>query len=208
MEVEYSLTPDDLEALQQHFRGEKPRTQSGIRNFQWQWVVILAVLLVFLVLSATRKGELLDRAVSFLAPTVWFVLAVCVGMLLMWLALLWQRKVNFRLVKQYHEDKHNRWTFEPQRLRIDPQGLTSTCAYQQTTLRWPVVWKIDATEDHAFLYSTSTSATVIPRRAFRDQQHFEEFAALARQYQQDAKLTGIIASGSLEATAVTRPHTP
>jgi hypothetical protein len=98
-------------------------------------------------------------------------------------------------------------------LTLSPEGITETGSQSVTTHRWPKIWHIGETRDHVFFFLSLDTAFVVPRRAFRDQQHFEEFVALARQYQQGRgqqapKPTGIIASLPPQSDAFTRPDVP
>jgi hypothetical protein len=67
-----------------------------------------------------------------------------------------------------------------------------------------VVWHIGTTGSHVFLYTATAIAFVVPHRAFRDRQHLNDFVALARQYQQGPRSTGIIADLP-QSTAIARP---
>jgi hypothetical protein len=65
------------------------------------------------------------------------------------------------------------------------------------------------TPDHVFLMTSTKDGVPVPRRAFRDRQHFEEFAALARRYKEGAPATTAITTalpgeGQPRPTAVTR----
>ena len=126
---------------------------------------------------------------------------------------VWMGKFAGKSPHDLYTDEHSRWIFALRRLTISPEGITIIAAHEQVIISWATVWKITATEDHAFLYTTADAAQIVPRRAFRDQQHFEEFLALARQYQQGPGLqvqkpTGIITGLPPQSDAFTRPDEP
>jgi hypothetical protein len=114
--------------------------------------------------------------------------------------LIWKSK---RGEKQYRTDKRNQWIFETSRMTISPEGICVASQCKTITLRWSIIWHIGMTRTHAFFFETSTSAYVIPRRAFRENQQFEDFVRLAREYQQGPTATGIITSLPPESTAIT-----
>jgi hypothetical protein len=91
------------------------------------------------------------------------------------------------------------------RLRIDPKEVTTLTAFSTYTEQWAVVWLIDETDDHVFLYTGCLTAHVIPKRAFRDDQHCAEFVALARKYKEGPKPTGILTRLPDDATEIFRP---
>jgi hypothetical protein len=124
-----------------------------------------------------------------------------------------KKKIILVNSNRFRDDPRNRWFFGPHRIRIDPEGVTIIFPVQQLQIAWAGICQIDATEKRIAFWTTTRSGHVVPRRAFRDEQHFEEFVGLARQYQQangqqTRKHTGIIAGLSPQSDAFTRPGTP
>jgi hypothetical protein len=106
------------------------------------------------------------------------------------------------------EHRRSEWAIRDVHLILSPDRLHIVTRVSTSTYCWSVIWHIPVTREHVFLYLTRSTAIVIPRRAFCGVQHFEEFVALARQYQQGPKPTGIITSLPPESTAITRPNSP
>jgi hypothetical protein len=203
MEIEYSLTAEDLAAFIRYHSKKGPRPAGNIRVKlpSIVWVVVLLIVIAVIANDAIRR------------LTTSFVLGVAVGGGAMIVLLVWTRKATLNAVKNLYEDEHARWVFSRRRLSICPAGVISSNEYHETIHRWSIVWRIDTEGVYAFFYTSLNEGIVIPRRAFRDEQHFEEFLALARRYQQGVdepatKSTGIITSLPPEATAITRPDAP
>lgn len=200
MEIEYSLTAEDLTAFIRHHSKKGPRPTGNIRvklsSIVWGVVLLLVI--------AVNVNDAIRRL------TTSFVLGVVVGVLAMIVMLIWMRKTTLNAVKNLYEDEHARWVFSRRRLSLSPAGVSSSNDYHETIHRWPIVWRIDTEGAYAFFYTSLNEGIVIPRRAFRDEQHFEEFLALARRYQQGLdepamKSTAILAGLPPQSTAITRP---
>lgn len=121
------------------------------------------------------------------------------------------------MIRSFHkaqcEDPRSEWAFRDVRVVLSSNQLRrvargATCVYE-----WSRVWHIDETDKLVSLWVTRDSAIIIPRRAFRDDRHFEEFIALARQYQQERgqrapKPIGIITALPPQSDAFTLPGAP
>jgi YcxB-like protein len=207
MEVEYTLKLEELWLIEHIPPGEKPRAKKTKRGSRGEWVIFVAGgIILFWLLSSPYKTVV----ATFLGLGIWFLIGLFLGAIGMFFIFVRMKKVLLRGTAEFSDDDRNRWLFEPQRLRLHPQALTINSASQQLTNCWSMVWKIDVTEDQVCFYTTTKNGHIVPRRAFRDQQHFEEFVVLARQYQQGfnqqgPQSTGIVAGLPPQSTATTRP---
>jgi hypothetical protein len=100
-----------------------------------------------------------------------------------WLGWISSRDAG-RAAREFAGAEPNRWLFQPHRLRLTAQGVSVVGDGYQLHQCWPLVWKIEATPDYLFLYTTTVMAHIVPRRAFREGQHFDDFVTLARLYHQ------------------------
>jgi hypothetical protein len=202
MDVEFQLTPEDLPAFARYHQQLLPEKNQAVP--QWFWGVLL-VLFVGFMICAYRWGIRQSEFVGFL-------MGGFVAVLWIMFLLLWRYKAALQRQKRLQADERNhyQYQYEVKRLTLSPEGITVTGSQSISTNRWPMIWHVGNTSDYAFFYVSLESAIVVPRRAFRDEQHFEEFIALARQYQQEAaqpepKPSGIIAGLPPESTAISRP---
>jgi hypothetical protein len=213
MEVEFSLTPDDLRApgpvLQERNRAWNRPTRDPQQRVQkpksrasgnWVWWVIL-VWLIFMFFVNEGMGRFRFEPVPLLLA---LLLCLILGVVIMVLLFYWAGKVSFQRDEQTFADERNQWLFRPRRLTISPDGFTTASWLQAYTVRWEAIWDIAVRPDYVIFFDTTTSGHVIPRRAFRDQQHFEEFVALARQYKEGPRTTGIMTGPPPRSTDIFR----
>jgi hypothetical protein len=202
MEIEYTLLPEDLQAFAQYHR----KVPGG------QLPITLVDALVAVVILALSGG------LSLLLAGVFDSGGMFVGTIIGWFGAAffadwWQRCKTRSLFKTQCEDQHSSWAVRDVRAVISPDQLRIIARGVTASYHWFVVWHIGLTRKHVFLCITRVNAITIPRRAFRDTAHCEEFVALARQYQQDCreqkpKPTGIITSLPPEPTAIRRSDIP
>jgi hypothetical protein len=179
MEVEYSLTLEDLRAFRrQHRRGrQKPPRKKLVPD----WVVwpVLFLLLFFIFLTSEEPLAWLTRPwVLLLAGFVAGVVSI----------ILLGVGVTRRAVRRFYDDPDNRWMFGSRRVSITPEGLHTTSAVSRGFYSWEGIIKVRETDDHAFLYISAEQAVVVPRRAFRNTDEFERFIDLVRRYRDEARL--------------------
>lgn len=190
MEIEYSLRPEDFRAFTRYYR----KLRSGQITFSS--LAVLGVVVIMLV-----WGLALMLAVFFFGDK-----GVIAGVLIGWLGVTllqsWSQVCMKRSIyRATCEDPRNEWAVRGVRVVLSPDQLCTVSRGSITRYDWSIVWHIGVTDKYIFLYITRIRAIIIPRRAFRDAAQFEEFLALAQQYQQGGqggrqpapKPTGIIA---------------
>lgn len=191
MEVEYSLTPEDLLALMRSRQRMNTRPASG-----WLWALLFGLLVVLYFLA--------DAAPAFMPRGFlpgWGVGLFCGLALFLLFAVLARRSQNNVL-----KDARNQWLFATRRITLSPEEFSIASWFARFSYRWEAVSDIRVTPGHVFLFITSTDAAVVPRRAFRDQDHFKEFVALARRYWEGAAAPAGVMD-ALPAEAPRRPTT-
>jgi hypothetical protein len=191
VEVEFNLTPEDLQARVRFRRGRKAQPAA-----RWPWLVLLGLLVLMFVFSNAKPG----------APALGFLPGMGVGALAALALCILFVVLVLRSQNKALQDPRNQWLFATRRITLSPEELTITSWFARFSYRWEVIWDIGVTPDHVFLFLTSTDAAIVPRRAFRDEQQFEEFVALARRYQQGAAPPAGIMD-ALPAESPARPTT-
>jgi hypothetical protein len=194
MEVDYSLTLDDALAFRRHYQAHRQSAPPG-RSFPWVgWLVCIAA------------GLLLGVGHSiYQVPFHWLTLAVLfLGVFVGGGITLRVCHANFLSWRLQFEDPRNRAWRGPWRLAISPEGITQTSALERTFKRWDIILWIDTTEEHLFLYDSPYCCMIVPRRAFRDDRHFDEFVDLARRYRDEAKAAGQSHAPVPSSDAITR----
>jgi hypothetical protein len=204
MEIEYTLTMKELGASLQPLKEKHGKSTRIVIPSNAIWILVLVLLVAWYLTNGRRTFA--EHAVSF-----WMGLLAGGGSVA--LLLFWSKRMLLLSNARFETDERNRWLFELQRMRLAPEELTITSAVQRISLAWAGVCQIDATEIGVIFWTTTRSAHIVPRRAFRDEAHFNEFVSLAREYQEGRgqptpRPTGIITSLPPEATAITRPNAP
>jgi hypothetical protein len=200
MEIEYTLLPEDLHAFARYHR-KLPNVHTSFSQLTLLGVVVI---------MTTWGMSLLLTAFFFKSDGV-----LVIGVLIGWLGAGslqgWLQACTSRSIRRTEcEDPRSEWAFQDLRVVLSPDGLHMLSRASASMYDWSRVWHLGVTEKHVFLCITRNKAIVIPRRVFRDQQHFEEFIALAGQYQQGCshhlpKPTGIIAGLPPQSDAIARP---
>lgn len=199
MEVEYTLRPEDLMAFARYYR--------KLRSVQpsFSWIAILG----FVAIMIVEGLSLLFAHIFFKEEDPWF--SMLIGAFLVILLQGWWHTCWYRaFYKALCEDPRSEWAVRNVQVVISADQLRTVARGATTIYHWSVIWHIGVTHKQIFLFTTRTTAIIIPRRAFRDTAHCEEFVALARQYRQDCRETkqkpsGIITSLLPESTAIIHP---
>lgn len=203
MDVEYSLILKDVLAF---LYNQAQRSAKSSKRWGLQHWILTAFVLIWAVSNFVKDPQLL----TLLNSATLVLVGAWAGVML---AALKYLRVVRKSEEDYFKDPRNRFLFGSRRLSITAEGITISSEGFRDYLPWNGVVDVVVTVNHVFVYHGSINAQVVPKRAFRDQQHFEEFIALARQYQQGKgqqvpKPTGIIAGLPPQSDAFTRPDAP
>jgi hypothetical protein len=179
MEVEYGLTLEDIEAFArfQLKHGPKLKPRLFVRLIGYALGLVM--------------GGLTVLAIEFSSqPDAQWMSGFCggfvVGLLMTWFLLaLVGKRLAVQNTSRVYNTKESRWYFAWRRLKITSDGFEITNEFQQLRLSWSAVYLIDSSDDFVFFYPTLNEAHIVPRRAFRDRQHLEEFFDLACRYRRD-----------------------
>jgi hypothetical protein len=179
MEIEYNLTPEDVIAFQQYTAEHRPGRQRPSMGSLW---LLLALLALFTVLAVTPGGLQGAQLIYFFTDLAILLLTLAFIMLQPRIT----KMVIARSVRQVLRHGNNARVLESQRVAISPEGLTSTSSLSSGLVNWAALEKIVVTDDHAFFFTTTHSAQIVPKRAFPDGRTFHEFVETARSYHQAA----------------------
>ncbi len=203
MEIEYSLNPQDFQELSRYHR--------QLRSVQTQ-LSFRAILSVAIIVAVIIPG------LGFLLPTFVFgdevllasMMSCYGGFFGALLLLIWRQAwLNRASLKAVWDDPRSDWAVRGVRVVLSSNQLCTVARGVTSMYEWSRFWHIGETDKHVFLFYSRNSAIIVPRRVFHDDQHFQEFIGLARQYRQERgqpapKATGIITSLPPRADAITR----
>lgn len=181
MTVEFEQSLDDILALQYYLQRQLASQQPG--RWVYYFYGALEVLFVGLTIGLALTPDLSSLA---LAPLMGCILiGLCIALtaglphLNRWLV----RRSVLKLVNP----GRNLNLVGLRRMTISPEFLISASPITQTISRWVGVEKVLVEDDCLFIFVTTVSAFVLPRRAFNSEQHFREYAAAAEKYRQQGQ---------------------
>lgn len=204
MEVTYTLTKDDLWA----FRRFHARHRAKWRVWTQFSTGLIVVLWVVQLLVIVRIAYVWRFMLS-LGPKGWVFLVqshqqlflnfLIIGLFLAYL--FWgQRFLAARQganAAQLSQAKH---------LRIGPGGVEVASEQEHVQRAWSDIPDIGSDRDCVYLYLTSTTALVVPRRAFRSVEQSQAFEAQARAFRADPYLSNTQGAASEGSAAVWPPR--
>jgi hypothetical protein len=179
MEVEFGLTPQEFQAFSRHAYN-KPVARKRWPEKKRLFFAIFALLTGVIVFTSHDKPGF-EKFLDLAFPGV---LGMGLGMSVLALLLGLRNRLTFQTTQDYLDDPRNQWLFDPMRITISPDGCSTESRVRRAFDSWSIVYEIEATADYAFFWTSTTGGQIIPARAFRDRQEFEDFVALARRYHQ------------------------
>ncbi|MHB1424771.1 MAG: YcxB family protein [Gemmataceae bacterium] len=203
MEVEYSLSLKDVHAFTFNTAQRSAKLSKVWGISQWIFMAFVLTWAASHFVGDTQLRLLLSHAVLLLVGA--------------WTGVILTAWRYLRIIRgsdeNHFRDPRIRFLMGPRRLSIAAEGITNISEGFRSYLPWKGIVDFSVSDDHVFFYNGSINAYLVPKRACRDEQHFQEFAALAQQYQQSRgpqapKSTGIIAALPPQSDAFTRPDGP
>jgi hypothetical protein len=191
MEVEYELTTEDLIAFQRYHQQNPPSPQQRggpatalVGGFVFL-MFVTAGLFFFLSDNPTASWYIL------MVPFVVLGAAAMLLGLIVYARLTAPRQLSRAMQQGRNAEKFLGW----RRLSIDAEAIRNTSEFASATYLWHGIDKVGATLDHAFFYINTTTAVIVPCRAFRDDRLFKDFVDAARHYHRMGEVAGETAAG-------------
>jgi hypothetical protein len=176
MEVEYTLTPEDIVAFNRyHFMTSPHWRRSYWMGFFWG---TLAAILLFIVLSGWKSWwNALFPLVFWLAYLILYPLSV-------------RRNIN-SFGQRMKKEGDNQAIWGKHRLTISEQELFEATEVGETRLRWAGVERVVENAGYIFIYVSTTSAHVIPKKFFSDHTQSQAFYQTAKKYFDNARQVAV-----------------
>jgi hypothetical protein len=95
---------------------------------------------------------------------------------------LFRKHLVRRNVKAHYGQGRNLNLIGIRRITITPEYILFSTPLCQSATRWAGMEKVAADAHGIYLYNSSLTAYILPRRAFNSDQHFHEFLAKATEY--------------------------
>ena len=101
------------------------------------------------------------------------------------LAVVWPAIFHWRagkMIRNIFREGKNLAILGPRRLTLTPQYLMHASPVVQTVTRWIGIERIVVDPNAIYILQSSTSAFIVPRRAFADEAQFRQFADKATEF--------------------------
>jgi hypothetical protein len=171
MTVEFEQTFEDLVTFADYHSRQAGK---GVRSL----LVLIVVLATAVMLLVLKQGQN-PRNLASVLPMI----AGCVVILTLLLLLtLGRRGLVRRNLRTHYGKGRNLNLIGVRRLTITPDYVMFASPLCQSVTRWLGMEKVEADAQGIYLYNTSLTAYIIPRRAFNSEQHQAEFHAKAAEY--------------------------
>ena len=175
MSVDCLIELEDVTAFAVYHNTRSPL---GRKQFLKRWLIIgltMVIALASFVYLASAQGQFLNLVPVFVL-FITFVVAY-VG-LYPWIYVRRLRKGTEAVFRR----GRNLALFGPRRVTLTPQFMVSSSPYTQSVARWMAVEGIDPQPTALYLYLSSNTAFIVPRRAFASDDDFQTFVHTAQQF--------------------------
>jgi hypothetical protein len=179
MEISYVLNVEDLVALQRAHLNRHLHRSRIVRLFVAFLVLLMVVPSWVDLFGELRRGD--EDVHPIPAVILTFLLAFVLGFGP--IISRWRSSQTRRFLSKSDQ----RRLFCPQRLVLSPDAVQMSSEFTNATNRWSGISRVEETASHIFIFLTSNTAHIIPRRAFASESAYRQFAETARQYKKAAE---------------------
>jgi hypothetical protein len=172
MSIDFEIGREDLVAFSLFHHRSSPANRQRLRLAMVALSLIMATVLALLVYYALRQPE-------YWLPAVVVVMALV--FVLVRFPQIQERNLR-NLVERMYGEGRNLLLYGPRRVGLSPQFLNNSSPYFQSVTRWIAVEKIAVSENALYIYNSSVSSVIVPRRAFSSDDHFQTFVHTAQEF--------------------------
>ncbi|MFH1418413.1 MAG: YcxB family protein [Planctomycetota bacterium] len=173
MEAEINITREDILAFNVYHCEHSPSIRRRRLLAGAAFTFLFVVLLLLITFDSDEPGQM--------ALEIW---PFWLGLPIFWVLLLfWSpgREVRRAVDKMLNEGR-NICLLGPHIVTLTSEAFAESSEFSQSQTRWQAVDRIVVTDEHAFLYLSSMSAIIIPKRDFSAEGAFQAFVLKAREY--------------------------
>ena len=190
MEVEYELTPEDQKLFRRYHAKHPLVPPKGGRLGVFIGIGVGAFVLLGVFAYHYLYMFVVSAPYAPFAPALYQLLDMMPGVAMGTILALIGFNLCLRLLQgnatrqALREGRNAEKTLGWRRMAIDPHAMRVNSAFTTVATFWEGIDAVVATRDYVFLYITTRSAHVVPRRAFPDDRAFDDFVEMARRYRQ------------------------
>jgi hypothetical protein len=176
MSIDFEIEQEDLV----NFAIYRYRNSPAAGKRRWRRNVRLAIIFAVVLAYVAYRANL--------SADIWILLA---GIVLVFLGILarypWNDERQIRnMVERSNKESRSSLANGPRRVCLTPQCLEYASPHSQSEIGWIAVEKVVAIEDALYIYVSTASSIVVPRRAFSSDEHFQVFAHTAQEFHAQA----------------------
>jgi hypothetical protein len=175
LQVEYDLTAEDVVTLSLFHYKHSPTVRRS-------WLMLRVVVPIIWILIGFFENSR-ERHYAGIAPLPFFIsLSVLYILLMPAYSRYRTRRITLRLLSE----GKNKGFDGPHSLTIGPEGIVAESATGDARSNWSVVEKLETDKEHFYIYTSAVNAIILPKRAFADENEFQEFVASVQTYYKNA----------------------
>jgi hypothetical protein len=155
VELEYTLTLEDLVAFEEYHADHSPSIQRKRKFMRFFYPLVgIATGLYLVIIDGGLMIAIVFLIIIFLAMAIWFFSAPKRF-----------RRHHRRAVTKLYQEGSNRALLGHQQQRADQNGLHSSSALGESRMNWSAIERMQSTPDYTFIYLSAVTAIVIPRKS-------------------------------------------
>jgi len=174
LSLRYSLTAEDFANYSVYVQIDAPGKNKSRLKRQLPVFIIIAVIFGINILNAASSGRF---DIISLVPML-----VIFGIFLLSTSSFSLKQRVRKAALAFTADPMNNVFFQMTDYTFSETGVTNKDEVKETRLKWNAFVKKQETAEYIFLFVTSTSAYIIPKRVFRSEVQKEELDKLFGQY--------------------------
>ena len=157
MNIEYEINVDDWLALNRHLIKSSPLMIRAVRKGQAWWamgpVVGGALLAAYKRVPLEKSGVILAAIFLILSVPMFFLYPI------------YFKFHSQRFIRKFYKSEKNKGAVGKHFFSVSDDALTDKTDYNNNTISWKSVDRIESTEDHTFIFTDELTAYIIPRHS-------------------------------------------
>jgi hypothetical protein len=173
--IDFEVTPDDIIAYNLyclHHVSSVRQVQMRSRAL-WGTIAILALIITL----AVRTNLLL---VGIFGTILWISSVLVINHIF-----FLDYSIKKLVQKQIRKGRYTK-AMGQQSLSISPEAYTHISPFAEVKRTWQTTEKIQVTDSHAFIFVDKSCAEIVPRRAFAENEMWQEFVRTLQTYHAEA----------------------
>jgi hypothetical protein len=176
--IEYEFNKDDDVEFQLYYLKNNPAMRNKTQNSKY-------ILIVYFFISI-----LVSAGFFIYGNDLAGAIGIIIGLFIIYIywAVFSTRSIRRRLKKELEADtvKIPNGHYCKRIVTIEPYSIKNVSDFWEVNIYWHGIVEIKKTEQYIYLFETQRAALVIPKRAFADDNSFDLFADMAKEYQSKA----------------------